>query len=161
MGEQFRSRSAGKSVPSDQDLNCSLFDLLGFFWSKCDQWRSWSDSTNVLADLDLHWLHMRKKAYIWRKGLRLSNLLFGTSNNIYKYKNMTVIQHYNYVYSYLAMTLMQICWTSLISNNNQRALQLWHNKFRLNIDLLCLSEDLQNSVFSTDEMCWVLFCFDV
>jgi hypothetical protein len=35
-GEQFRSRSAGTSVPSDQDLKCSLFYSLGYFWPKCD-----------------------------------------------------------------------------------------------------------------------------
>jgi hypothetical protein len=28
---------------------------------------------DVLADLDLHWSHMRKNAYIWRKGLTEQN----------------------------------------------------------------------------------------
>jgi hypothetical protein len=66
---RWRSRSVSTSVPSDQDLNCSLFDSLGYFWPKCDQCRSRSDGTDVLDDLDLHWSHMHKNVYIWRKGI--------------------------------------------------------------------------------------------
>jgi hypothetical protein len=63
MGEQFRCRSADTSVPSDQDLNCSLFDLIGYFRPKYDQCRSRSDGMDVPADLDLHWSHTRKNVY--------------------------------------------------------------------------------------------------
>jgi hypothetical protein len=56
-------------VPADLDLNCSLFDLLGYFLPKCDQCRSRSDGKDVPADLDLHWSHKCKKVYISRKGL--------------------------------------------------------------------------------------------
>jgi hypothetical protein len=59
----------GPSVPSDQDLNCLLFDSLGYFWPKCDQCRSRSDGTDVPADLGLHWSHTCKNVYISRKGL--------------------------------------------------------------------------------------------
>jgi hypothetical protein len=54
-------------MPSDQDLNCLLFDSLAYFWSKCNQCRSKSIGTDVPADLDLHWSHTRKNAYISRK----------------------------------------------------------------------------------------------
>jgi hypothetical protein len=54
----------------DQDLNYSLFDSLGYFWPKCDQWGSRSDGMDVPADLDRHWSHTRTNVYIWRKGLK-------------------------------------------------------------------------------------------
>jgi hypothetical protein len=60
------SRSAGKSVPSDQDLNCSLL----INWVISDQNVTSADpDPDVPADLDLHWSHTHKNAYIWRKGL--------------------------------------------------------------------------------------------
>jgi hypothetical protein len=51
-------------MPSDQELQCSLFDLLDQFWPLSRWCRSWSDSTYMLADLDLYCLHMCQNAYI-------------------------------------------------------------------------------------------------
>jgi hypothetical protein len=48
------------SLDPDQDLNCSLFESLGYFWPKYDQCRSRSDGADVMANLDLHWSHMHK-----------------------------------------------------------------------------------------------------
>jgi hypothetical protein len=104
MGKQCRSRSASTSMPSDQvisfslfvrnnlmnlkahslyvpsdlDLHCLLFHLLGYFWPKSKQCRSWSHGTNVPADMDLHCSLMRKNAYIWSKGLVNGNAVFQT-----------------------------------------------------------------------------------
>jgi hypothetical protein len=40
--------------------HCSLFDLLGYFWPKSKQCRSWSDGMDGPTDLDLHCLHIQK-----------------------------------------------------------------------------------------------------
>jgi hypothetical protein len=41
------------TLPSDQDLHYSLFDSLGYFWPRSEPCRSWSEGTDVPADLDL------------------------------------------------------------------------------------------------------------
>ncbi len=47
--------------------HCSLFDLLGHFWPKCEQCRSWSDGTNVPADP--RWpYHVVCDAIVWYNG---------------------------------------------------------------------------------------------
>jgi hypothetical protein len=79
VGEQCRSRSAGISVPSDQDLKCSLLDSLGYFWQRCSQCRSRSDCMDVPADLDLHWSYMNYNTYIWIKGLMCKKHIFSSS----------------------------------------------------------------------------------
>jgi hypothetical protein len=61
-GKQCRSRSAGISMLSDQDLHCPLFDSLGYFWPSREQCRSRSDDRDVLTYMDLHCLLIAIKA---------------------------------------------------------------------------------------------------
>jgi hypothetical protein len=65
--QQYWSRAASTSVQSDHDIHRMLIDS-SHFWPSSEQCRSWSDGTDVLADLDLHCLHVIK-LYIWRKVL--------------------------------------------------------------------------------------------
>jgi hypothetical protein len=60
-----------KYVPSDQDLNCSLFYSLGYFWPNCNQCRFRSDDTDVPADLDT-----RNNAYIYGRRVNFTDLAF-------------------------------------------------------------------------------------
>jgi hypothetical protein len=75
LGKQLRFRSAGTSVPPDQELNCLLPGLLGYIWPRWDQCISRSKDMDVPAHLHLNWLHMPKNEYIGPGIINTSTLL--------------------------------------------------------------------------------------
>jgi hypothetical protein len=66
------------SVDPDPCLLIRIFTVryLTYYCPDSKQYRSRSDGRDVLADLDLHWLHMHKNVYISRKGLLHTCIFF-------------------------------------------------------------------------------------